>query len=136
MNNQPTTTAARWAVLAIFFINGGIFASWAARIPAFQNRFNLSEGELGLTLLAISAGVVSALAIASTLIARFSSKAMTFANAILCALTLALLPLMPNPISLWIMLYVWGAALAMMDMSMNAQAAEVERRRGKPTMSS
>lgn len=133
---QPSTTAARIAVLAIFFVNGGNFVNWAARIPAFKERFNFSEGTLGLILMAISIGVVVALGITSKLIARFGSKATTIGGAVMSNITLALLPLMPNPIALWLMLLIWGGAIAVTDMSMNTQASEVERRRGKPTMSS
>ena len=59
--------AARLAVLGIFFLNGLALASWVVRIPAVQEKLDLSEGLLGIALL----GTVSA-SIASWLIQRVS----------------------------------------------------------------
>jgi predicted MFS family arabinose efflux permease len=128
--------ASRLAVLAMFFVNGGIFANWAARIPVFKERFALDEGQLGFTLLAISAGVICSLIVASGLISRWGSRAATIGGAAGICLGLALIPFMPSWAALWVMLFAFGAMTCLMDMAMNAQAAEVERRRGKPTMSS
>ena len=61
---------ARLAVLLTFFINGAIYASWVARIPAVQAELALSEAGLGLVLLGLSAGVLAALSAAGGLIAR------------------------------------------------------------------
>jgi predicted MFS family arabinose efflux permease len=128
--------ASRLAVLAMFFVNGGIFANWAARIPEFKERFALNEGELGLTLLAISAGVICSLIVASGLISRWGSRISTIVGVSGTCLGLGAIPFMPTWAALWIMLFAFGALTCLMDMAMNAQAAEVERRRGKPTMSS
>ena len=35
---------ARQAVAAIFLLNGLLFGSWAARIPAVRDRLGLSDG--------------------------------------------------------------------------------------------
>jgi hypothetical protein len=94
---EPSPAAARIAVLVMFFINGGLFAHWVSRIPEFQDRFGFDEGALGLTLLGISAGVLTALAVASGLIARFGSRTVTVAAAIADCLSLALIALMPHP---------------------------------------
>lgn len=136
MTDQSSLGRARLSVLAMFFVMGAIFANWAARIPAFQDRFALSDGELGVLLLSVSAGVLTALSIASSLIARFSSRTVTAAGAAAISLILPLLALMPNPILLWIALFVFGGATSIMDVAMNAQGVEVQRRRGAPLMSS
>lgn len=120
----------------MFFINGALFANWVSRIPEFQDRFALDEGALGLTLLGISAGVITALALASGLIARFSSRVMTMMAGVALSLSLPLIALTPHPLALWISLYLFGALMSTMDVSMNAQGVEVERRIGRPVMSS
>ena len=45
--------SARRAVAVIFFVNGALVATWAARIPAVQRALALSAGALGLALLAL-----------------------------------------------------------------------------------
>jgi len=52
-----TTRLTRWAVLAVFFINGAVVASYVAHIPYLKARFGLNDGQLGLTLLAVAGGV-------------------------------------------------------------------------------
>jgi MFS family permease len=120
----------------MFLICGIVFATWVSQIPQFQDRFNLSEGALGVILLAGSAGTLSMLAAASGLIARFGSRAMTLAGSSALSLLLPLIALAPHPILLWIALYAFGASMSLMDVSMNAQGVEVEQRKGSPVMSS
>ncbi|MCG3208184.1 MAG: Inner membrane protein YbjJ [Anaerolineae bacterium] len=137
MNSQtPSIQTARWAVLAMFFINGALFANWVARIPQIQAKLALSEGELGLVLLGIAVGVLVALSLAGGLIARYGSRAVTTAGALLLCLLLPPLALMPNAVTLWLNLFVFGAAMSTMDVAMNAQGVDVERRLGQAVMSS
>jgi hypothetical protein len=51
MEVAPDVRRARWAITAIFALNGALFASAFARLPAIQDRTGISEGELGLALL-------------------------------------------------------------------------------------
>ena len=127
---------SRAAVLMAFFINGALLATWVSRIPAIQTKLSLSEGNLGLVLLGLSAGVLVALSLAGGLIARFGSARVTAIGAIALSLTLFPLALMPNPVALWLNLFVFGAALSIMDVAMNDQAVNVERRARRSLMSS
>ncbi len=127
---------ARLAVLAMFFANGAVFANWVARIPQIQAKLALSEGELGLVLLGIAVGTLTALSLAGGLIARYGSRAVTTAGALFMCLLLPPLALMPNAVALWVNLFLLGAALSVMDVAMNSQGVEVERNLGKAVMSS
>lgn len=127
---------ARLGVLLMFFINGALFASWVSRIPQIQAKFALSEGELGLILLGLAVGVLSALSLAGGLIARYGSRMVTVGAGTALCLVLPLLALMPHPVTLWLALFVFGGAMSLMDVAMNAQAVEVERRYARPLMSS
>jgi MFS family permease len=120
----------------MFFANGAVFANWLTRIPQFQQQLDLSKSALGVTLMAGSAGTIGALAITSGLIGRFGSRAMTLAGTVALCATFFLVALMPHPIAFAAALCLFGVAMTMMDVSMNTQAAEVERRCGRPIMSS
>lgn len=133
MQNHAT---ARWAVFAMFFANGALNANWVSRIPYFKSHFNLSDGELGFVLLATAAGVLSALAITSGLIARYGSRRMTIYMGIGICLSLLLLALMPHPLALWGGLFIFGGFVSAMDVAMNAQGVEVEKRYQRPVLSS
>src|SRR5699024_9192965 len=96
----------------------------------------LTDGTLGLLLLGIAVGVLTALSVVGGLIQRYGSHRVTTVGAIALALILPILALMPHPIILWIALVVFGMGMSAMDMAMNVQAVEIEQRRQKPTMSS
>lgn len=136
MSETKRWNGPRLAVLAAFFVNGALLATWVSRIPAIQNKLDLSEGTLGLVLLGMGVGVLVALSLAGGVIGRFSSRTVTIAAALGMCITLLLLALMPNPATLWIALFLFGAATSTMDVAMNDQAVLVEQRADTPLMSS
>jgi predicted MFS family arabinose efflux permease len=127
---------ARFAVLTAFFVNGAVMASWVSRIPFIQTKLGLNEAGLGVVLLGLSIGVLTALSLAGGLIARFGSPKVTIYGTLLMCISLPVLALIPNSIILWFALFIFGAALSTMDVAMNEQAVLVERLAGRPLMSS
>ena len=132
---KSTVNQSRIAVLGMFFINGALMATWISRIPQIQDTLGLSEGQLGIVLLGLSAGVLTALSLAGGLVARYGSRRVTVTAAFVLALLLISLPWMPTSVALWINLFGFGMALSTMDVAMNAQAVEVEAQAGRPLMS-
>jgi MFS family permease len=133
----PSSSAlTRCAVSVCFFINGVVLASWVPHIPAVKARHAISDGQLGLVLLAMAVGSVFALPIAGWLINRFGSRRMTIVAALGFCLTLPVLILSPHLPSLVSALLLFGACNGLLDVSMNAQAVEVERGYKRPIMSS
>ena len=126
----------RFIVLYAFFMNGALFATWVSRIPYIQDRLSLSEGALGVILMGMSIGVLSALSVAGGIIARFGSRLVTTTGAIVMCIVVASIAWAPHPVVLWIMLFVFGASLSTMDVAMNAQAVLVEKEEDRPLMSS
>ena len=96
----------------MFFINGALMATWISRIPQIQDKLGLSEGQLGIVLLGLSAGVLTALSVAGGLVARYGSRRVTVTAAFVLALLLISLPWMPNSVALWLNLFVFGMALS------------------------
>lgn len=133
---SPSLKMARWAVLAMFFANGALLANWLSRIPQIQAALAMSEGQLGLTLMGLAVGVLTALTLAGGLIARFGSRTVTTAGGVLLCLLLPFLALMPNALALGGNLFLFGAAMSAMDVAMNAQGVDVERALGRSVMSS
>ena len=127
---------SRVAVLAAFFINGALMATWVSRIPTIQLKLSLSESALGFMLLGSSAGVLVALSMAGGLVARFGSAKIALIGGIALCLSMLPLGLANHPIILWISLFAFGAAISLMDVAMNDQAVLVERKAQRPLMSS
>jgi MFS family permease len=126
---------ARWAVAAIFFLNGAVLASWLAHIPAVKAQHGLTDDRLGLVLLSMAAGSVLALPIAGWLLARWGSRVITSAAAIGFCLALPLPVIAPSAMLVTLGLALLGAWNAVLDVSMNAQAILVEEGYQRPIMS-
>jgi predicted MFS family arabinose efflux permease len=128
--------AARFAVATLFFLNGALFATWVARIPALQVQRGFNHAELGLALLALAMGAMVAMPLAGLATARFGSAAVSKASVLLFCAFLPVLPIAPNTVVFVIALILFGAAHGTMDIAMNAHAVEVEKEYRVPIMSS
>jgi len=123
-------------VSVIFFVNGAGFASWVPHIPSLRQRFEMSESELGLTLLIIAIGAIIAMPIAGGIIEKIgSNRVVSFASVGFCLL-LAVLLLMPNYFSLGVLLFLFGMVNGSMDVAMNAHGVLVEQKYRQAIMSS
>jgi MFS family permease len=113
-----------------------IFASWVTRIPAVQARLLLSPGELGLALLGTAAGALVAMNLSGYLSARFGSRSVVTSAALCLCVLFPLLALAPTLPVLVATLVLFGASNGSMDVAMNTQGVAVERRYGRPILTS
>ena len=126
----------RWAVAVMFATNGFIMGAWAPQIPLLLPRHQISETMLGLLILVLGIGAVGAMLFSGRLIAAYGSRAVLRTFALATVPTLPLVVLAP---SLWLVapaMALMGGLIGCMDVSMNANAVEVERRLGRAIMSS
>ncbi|MBX3583851.1 MAG: MFS transporter [Rhizobiaceae bacterium] len=135
-NAAASAIRGRWAVAAIFFMNGFVLGSWAPQIPVLLIRLGITEFTLGLLLLLFGAGAVSAMIMAGHLIPKYGSRVVTIAFAVSCCFGLLFVALAPGVATAAVAMYVFGGTFGATDVSMNANAVTVERRLGRPIMSS
>ncbi len=126
----------RVAVTAVFLLNGIGFGAWAARIPAVQDRLDLSEGTLAVVLAALAAGALTGMPLAGRAIVRFGSRGVTRAALAANLLGVAFIASSPSFAVLVVVAFLLGAANGSVDVAMNAHGLLVERRAGKPILSS
>jgi fucose permease len=126
----------RWAVAAMFLANGFLFGSWAPQIPLLLPRHQITEGTLGLLIFGLGVGAVTAMAFSGAVIARIGSARSLRLFALLAVGTLAAVVFSPSIPVLALTMAVMGAFLGCMDVAMNANAVEVERRLNRAIMSS
>jgi MFS family permease len=124
----PALRPARLAVAAVFFVNGAVFATWAGRVPAVQERLDLSVGALGAALLALTGGAVVAMPLSGAIVVRYGSRFVTRAALVVYCLALPMLAVAPGLAPLMIALAVFGAGNSALDIAMNVQGVEIERR--------
>jgi MFS family permease len=126
---------ARWAITAIFALNGALFASVFARLPAIQERCGISEGELGLALLCAMLGLLSSQPVAGALVSRFGSRPVVLAGAMGYALGLVPIALSQSFGALAASMVVIGVLSGPLDVAMNVHGLTIERRLGRPVLS-
>lgn len=127
--------AARKAVSTLFFLNGALFATWVSRLPAMETARGLSHAQLGLALLVIAAGAVISMPLAGVLGSRIGTAAICRATVLTYCVILPLLAVIPG-VPLWALaLLIFGMSHGALDVAMNAQAVEVEKRYPHPVMS-
>ncbi len=126
----------RIALGAMFFFMGICFASWAARIPDIQAKFQLSEGELGTLLLCLPIGSMLGLPIAGWSVHQYGSRIVILICSFAYALTLPLIGLAPSTWLIAPILVSFGLLGNIMNISLNTQALGLEDQLGKSILAS
>ena len=127
---------ARIAVSAIFFINGFLYANWIARLPLFQDIYEVDNAGLGIVLLCHAVGALLAMPLSGYLIVKNGSRKISIGAVFLFCTMIPFIGIMPNAYAVGIWFMLMGGAAGLLDVSMNAQAVLVEQNSGKPIMSS
>jgi len=135
-NDLASAQRGRWAVAAMFFVNGFMVGSWAAQIPEYIKRLGVNEAVFGLMILCLGLGSLIAMPLAGMAMARVGSRPVLLPLAAIAVFSLLLAVLAPNVPLATAALFFMGAVLGGMDVSMNANAVTVERRLMRPVMSS
>ena len=127
--------SARRSIFVMFFVAGWLPAAWATRIPAIKTELGLSDGGLALAILGLEAGAILGLPTGAALVARIGSRrALRVAFA---AFAPALLAVGIAGTLTWLAVALAAMALAnsIVDVAMNAQGVELERRAQRPLLS-
>ena len=130
MSRSPRT-----AVAAAFLIHSTVSGTWAPRLPAIKESLELSDGELGTALVGLAIGLVAGTRVSGAPIDRFGSRPVMRVGFPLLAATLLLPGLAGSALALFLALLVLGLASGALDVAMNAQGIELERRLGRPILS-
>jgi MFS family permease len=126
---------ARIGTTLVFLITGVIGGTWAARIPAVQERLDLSDGALGVALLGLEGGAVLGLPLGGALVATIGSRWSLRLGFAIWPVGLVAVAVVGSLASLAAALGVMAAANSVVDVAMNAHGVELERRYRRPLLS-
>ncbi len=127
--------AARVATYVYFVLCGTLMGAWVVHIPAIESRVGIGHAALGGLLVLLGLGAFAGMRAAGGLTDRLGARTVVPASGALCAASLVLPGLAPNPWTLAGALLVFGFANGCLDVSMNAHAVHVEQAYGRPVMS-
>jgi hypothetical protein len=129
------TRRAHAAIALTFLLTGAVFATWAARLPALTERLELSPGEASVALVGVEGGALAGLAAAGRLVAAVgTARGLRLGFAVYPA---ALVATAFAPALGWLAaaMAVMGTANSIIDVAMNVQGVELERRCARPLLS-
>ncbi|WP_261664703.1 MFS transporter [Deinococcus sp. Marseille-Q6407] len=137
----PTASApqrarsAQWAVSALFFGFGLLFATLGLNIPGLREALGLSDTQVGFALLGVSVGSLISMPLTGRWVERWGSHRLTRAGALLTFSAL-LLPFFSTSLPTLILAFgVLGLFNGVLDVSLSAQGVTVEQAAGRPLMS-
>ena len=129
--------AATAATFLIFGVNGFVFASWAARIPAVTEILQVTSGQMGTLLLCVAAGSLIALPTAGFVVGRIGTANTVRAAGLTAALAgagVALALLAASLPATAVTLFFFGIGIGLWDVAQNVEGADVEHRLGRTIM--
>ena len=134
---RPAVEQAKAAVGVAFTINGLAIASWISRVPAARDDLGVTAAQLGLLLLCASGGSVLALPTSGLVVHRLGPARSALAACALLAtgqLVIAGGLTAGAPLVAALGLFLLGVGIAVWDVSINVEGADVERRLGRSLM--
>ena len=135
---RERVVAARTAVFVVFALAGVAFATWASRIADAKAGLDLSAGQLGATLFAMSAGSMLAMPSTGRLADRFGVVSTIRTGMVIGVVGFGVVgagvDLFESRLVVGLGLFLIGSGVGVWDVAMNLEGASVERLLGQTVM--
>ncbi len=118
-----------------FLAAGMAMSAWAPLVPYAKVRTGVEAAQLGLLLLCLGIGSLLAMPVTGVLAARFGCRRVIMWSGLGCAVVFPFLAIAPSAPLLALTLFLFGATIGTLDVSMNVQAVIVEKDYGGALMS-
>ncbi|WP_343525531.1 MFS transporter [Sphingomonas sp.] len=128
--------ASHLATRLAFLVSGFGLACWAPLVPLAKERLMIDDAALGLLLLCLGLGSIGAMQLAGPLTSKFGARPAILVGGVGQSLLLPLLAFAPTVPTMAVALLLFGGFLGVIEVGMNVHAVEVEKRAGRPLMSS
>ena len=122
-------------VYGIFFIFALSMGALLSRLPDLQHSLGLSEGALGLMLIAMSFGALIGLTFSSPVIERLGARTTAYITVFGTAALYALVPLMPSAAAVVPVFFLAGILAGALEINVNHETDKHEARLGYRIMS-
>jgi len=130
----PSVRRSTISVALIFFINGMVFSNWVPRISEVRDRMGISYSSLGISLLGGGLGGFLGSLLVARVVRKLRSQTVVMVATIFIAGLIPLIAVVPNPVTLLLLLTATGFADVQNDVAFNAQGVMIQTRLGKPIM--
>jgi hypothetical protein len=113
--------------MSAYAANGLLFSTWFSRLPALANRLRVSDGQLGMTMVALALSTLLAIPLAARNLPRWRATRIVRITAPLTAAAMLIAVLSTDVLQLAIALFVLGAVNGIQGVGLNAHATLLSR---------
>lgn len=122
-------------IFGVFFIFALTMGALLSRLPDLQRSLGLSEGQLGLMLIAMSFGALTGLTVSSPLIERLGARNTAFVTVFGASICYAVVPLLPSAVFVVPVFFVAGVFAGALEINVNLETDRHEALLGYRIMS-
>lgn len=134
---RALVTSRRTGCSVSFFAGGIGIGAWAASLPLLAAKLNIDKGQLGALLLCFALGAIALMVNVGRVSDRLgSSSLLRFGGSLVFGAAIITIPVVDGLLLSGALIVVAGAGFGTLDVSMNIEAAEIERASGRHLMSS
>jgi MFS family permease len=123
-----------YRVFGIFLTFAFSIGALLSRLPDLQRRFDLTESELGLTILGLPIGALLALTLSSPLILRFGARTTAFVTVFGDAIMFAVIPFLPSARIVFAAFLLAGLFAGALEINVNLETDRHEAKLGYRVM--
>lgn len=135
---MSSSRPAQIATIVSFAANGALVASLLSRLPDVKKTLDLTAGQLGIVLLAMSLGSIIGLPLAGRIAQRYGTSATVRIGSTLSLVGLSLMAISVQPGASALLpmcgLFLLGVGVGVWDVAQNLEAAFIEQAQGRPIM--
>jgi MFS family permease len=122
-------------IYGVFFVFALSMGALLSRLPDLQVSLGLTEGQLGLTLIAMSVGALVGLTFSSPLIERYGARTTAFVTVFGASVLYAIVPWLPSAVWVAPVFFVSGLFAGALEINVNLETDRHEALLGKRIMS-
>ena len=113
--------------MGIFFIQPVVFGVWLALIPEVQSSLNLDKSQLALGLMGTPTGMLLTLPFAGKVANTFGIRKILYVGFPVFFLSITLIGLVDGLYSLFLVLFLVGVSMSLLELALNVHAGRVEK---------
>ena len=113
--------------MGIFFIQPVVFGVWLALIPEVQSGLNLDKSQLALGLMGAPTGMLMTLPFAGKVANTFGIRKILYVGFPVFFLSITLIGLVDGLYSLFLVLFLVGVNMSLLELALNVHAGRVEK---------
>ena len=133
--NRSARDPRMWSAFGLFFVQAFAFAAWLPRLPELKDRFDMTDGDVGLVLLALPVGLLTVIPIVGYASTRVSLRTLNLACMGWMLAAIPLVGLVDGQVGLAIAILLIGMGAGSQGVAMNAAGFAAEEAMGRPILS-